>query len=327
LKIIMSKSYPTEIPVIDIGGLESGDPAVAEHVAALVARALETVGFFWVVGHPVDWPIVTNARAAGLSFFRSPPAVKESVARDRLGGNGYAPDHAVFGREGAAVSVNENWAMTTDRFVGREPNKWPAIDGFKEAITAYFQAASTLADLLMGPLSLTLGMPKDHFSSVFRDPFNNMIMRYYPSSDYKDGSAGIHTHSDGNFITILPDNEVPGLEVRVGDDSWIKAPSVPQGFIINCGSVLRVYSNDRFLAAEHRVFNVSGRERIALPVFTMPTPGEVVAPVAGAVSTSRPSTYAPVTYDPAAYQDPDDFSGIIRHHKSYEVTDDAVGLS
>jgi isopenicillin N synthase-like dioxygenase len=322
----MPSSYLTEIPVVDVAGLDTGDPKVTQRVAEQLASALETVGFLWVVGHPVDWSIVTSAREAGMSFFRSPTSVKESVARDRLGGNGYAPDHVQFGRDGAPASVNENWTMTTDRFIGREPNKWPTVEGFESAIMAYFQAASGLAELLMGPLSIALGMPKDHFSSVFREPFNSMIMRYYPSSEYKDGSAGIHTHSDGNFITVLPDNEVPGLEVRVGDDSWIKAPSVPQGFIINCGSVLRVYSNDRFLAAEHRVFNVSGRERIAFPVFTMPTPGEVVTPVPGAVTAKRPTTYAPVIYDPAAYQNPDDVSGIIRHHKSYEMTDDAVGL-
>ena len=324
---MQDSEFPTEIPVVDIAGLETGDDAVTQRVTAEIAQALETVGFFWVVNHPVDWSIVTEAREAGLRFFRSPQPIKDAVAKPNGYDPGYAPDHVGFGREDKPASVNENWAMYNASLEARQPNRWPEVDSFQEAIVGYVRAATELSELLMRPLSLALGMPADHFGSLFANPDNSLIMRYYPSSDYADGSAGIHTHSDGNFITVLPDNEVPGLEVRVGPDAWIKAPPVPQGFIVNCGSVLRVFSNDRFLAAEHRVFNTTGRERIALPVFTMPTPGVVVEPVAGAVSRETPSTYEPIAYDPTAYQHGDDLSKVIRHHKSYEVTEDRVGVS
>ena len=59
---MQDSEFPTEIPVVDIAGLETGDDAVTQRVTAEIAQALETVGFFWVVNHPVDWSIVTEDR-------------------------------------------------------------------------------------------------------------------------------------------------------------------------------------------------------------------------------------------------------------------------
>ena len=78
---------------------------------------------------------------------------------------------------------------------------------------------------------------------------------------------GLAPHSDTSFMTLLAQNRVPGLSIRLPNGHWIEAPSLPGSFLVNGGDLLRRWTNDRFLATPHRVVNRSGQERYAIPFF------------------------------------------------------------
>ena len=62
----------TAIPVIDVSGLASADPAARRATAAELGRACEEVGFLWVVGHGIPPEVVDGAFAAAHRFFALP---------------------------------------------------------------------------------------------------------------------------------------------------------------------------------------------------------------------------------------------------------------
>ena len=81
-----------------------------------------------------------------------------------------------------------------------------------------------------------------------------------------DNEFGLAPHSDTSFMTLLAQNAVPGLSIRLPNGSWLDAPSLPGSFLVNGGDLLRRWTNERFLATPHRVINRSGPGTLCHPV-------------------------------------------------------------
>ena len=323
-----------EIPVVDVSAARAGDDDAISWVGAEIAAALETVGFFYLVGHGTDWSLVDEARTQGFRFFNSSPELKHAVAAQRLDDAGYRQvGELAYPEEGAPPSRNEAWAMYPE---GSSKNRWPELPDFREALTLYEAATLQVLSSLLVPMARPLGIPDDYFTSRFGAPTRGLVLRYYPVCEYEPNQWGLGAHADQGFLTLLPDNVVPGLSVRTGPDTWIDAPSVPESFLVNSGSMLRRWTNDRFLSTEHRVLNTSGVERIAMPVFFAPSPGTEIAPLPSCVSDANPARYEPFVYDIRAADEQETAEGIRavtrpRAHVNYEAsgehTPDAIPVS
>ncbi len=82
---------------------------------------------------------------------------------------------------------------------------------------------------------------------------------------------GIQSHTDYGFLTILAQDEVEGLEIRRLDGSWIRAPRIASGFIVNVGDALARWTNDAFNSTPHRVVaDAEGRDRYSIAMFFDP---------------------------------------------------------
>jgi isopenicillin N synthase-like dioxygenase len=97
-------------------------------------------------------------------------------------------------------------------------------------------------------------------------------------------------------MTILAQNKVPGLSVRLPDGTWLDAPAPEGAFLVNGGMLLRRWTNDRFLATPHRVTNRSGRERYAIPFFMDCSFRHVMETVPSCIDAEHPARYEPITY-------------------------------
>ena len=69
------------IPIIDLGPIFSGSAEGKCQVAAEVGRALETVGFFCILGHDVPEALVRQLRNEAYKFFALPIEEKMKVRR------------------------------------------------------------------------------------------------------------------------------------------------------------------------------------------------------------------------------------------------------
>jgi isopenicillin N synthase-like dioxygenase len=62
----------TSVPIVDISGLRSPDPAERERVAREIGKAAGEVGFFYVSGAGVDDVLFERMLAATKEFFALP---------------------------------------------------------------------------------------------------------------------------------------------------------------------------------------------------------------------------------------------------------------
>ncbi|RHN74549.1 putative oxoglutarate/iron-dependent dioxygenase, isopenicillin N synthase [Medicago truncatula] len=71
-------------------------------------------------------------------------------------------------------------------------------------------------------------------------------MNYYPACPNPDLTVGAGQHTDTGSITVLLQDGVGGLHVKVEDDNdvgqgeWLEIPPIPGALVINVGDALQV---------------------------------------------------------------------------------------
>jgi isopenicillin N synthase-like dioxygenase len=265
----------TSVPIIDIRGLRSSDPAERESVASELGKAAAEVGFFYVSGAGIDDALFERMLAATKEFFALP--VEEKM-RYYIGlskcHRGYVP----AGEEGLATGMPEmKEAFDTaldlpaddpDHLAGNPmlgPNTWPVLPGFAEAVTAYYQAVLDVGHRLLWAFAVALGEDPDTFSRhATKTPSQLRLIHYPYDADATDGE-GIGAHTDYECFTLLKPT-APGLEVLNGAGEWIDVPPVPGTFVVNIGDMLELWTNGAYVATSHRVRKVK-EERYSFPLF------------------------------------------------------------
>ena len=116
-----------------------------------------------------------------------------------------------------------------------------------------------------------LDLPDGFFAEPFREAQITLRLSHDPR---------LSPHTDAGFMTLLPDNDVPGLEIRPAGWDWVPAPSLP-------GS---------FLSTEHRVLPSTARDRYAIPFFFDPRTDVVVECLPTCCDASHPPKYPPTPY-------------------------------
>jgi len=155
-------------------------------------------------------------------------------------------------------------------------------------------AANLLVELLY---ALALDLPENHFDACFAKP--HMILRQsrYPVIDGADDTvASLVPHTDSGFMTLLPPNKVQGLSILLPSGQWMDAPNVEDAFVVNGGDILHRWTNERFLSTPHRVRNVSGTVRYAIPFFCDPDHDTVIECLPSCQSVDNPQKYPPIKF-------------------------------
>lgn len=177
-------------------------------------------------------------------------------------------------------------------------NPWPeeVLPELHQTVTRYDACMARLRAKMLPVYAKALGMPEEELEALFN---NHELVRYrlthYPETPPTNLSGekneaeeettkqklwGIAPHVDTTFLTILAQNEVPGLELRLPNTGqWIPVPAIPRTFLVNTGEFLHRISNGRFRNTVHRVENRSGRERYAVVNFVSFDKNAVFAPL------------------------------------------------
>jgi isopenicillin N synthase-like dioxygenase len=177
-------------------------------------------------------------------------------------------------------------------------NKWPVdLPGFREATLAYMGALEALCRKLVPLYALALDLPATFFDACFARPHMILRMSRYPLIDAADEStASLVPHTDSGFMTLLPPNKVQGLSILLPDGRWMDAPYVEGAFVVNGGDILHRWTNERFLSTPHRVRNVSGQVRYAIPFFCDPDHDTVIECLPSCRSEAQPAKYPPIKF-------------------------------
>src|SRR5687767_4058887 len=136
-----------DIPVLDVGPWLGGAPGAGERTAALLRHALEDVGFYFVVNHPVPAGLIEDVFAETRRFHALPVETKLGLRLDKHN-IGYLPVAASVSRASTLDTVKkpnvvEAFFIKRDRpsdhpdvvndVLFRGVNRWPAdLPGFRE---------------------------------------------------------------------------------------------------------------------------------------------------------------------------------------------------
>jgi isopenicillin N synthase-like dioxygenase len=295
------------LPIIDLSGPVTGDPAAVERVAEEIRAACLTHGFFYVRNHGVGGEMIRRAVEQAQLFFRQPleEKLKAKVNMRHRGFNALGdalmyeakkPDYKEFFSIGLELPEEDADVMAGQALRG--PNNWPpGKPAFRAALWAYYEAMGQCGALLLRCVARSLGAPDDFFVDKYRKRLQRTQIIYYPNQPESLGEDqfGVAPHTDFGCVTLLWQDESGGLEVYDrATKGWIQAPPLPETLVINVGDLLGRWTNDRYTSTPHRVVNRSGHERFSIATFYDPDYAAVVDPRAFGVADAE-CRYEPVT--------------------------------
>jgi len=273
------------IPVVDLAG--SFDDEAARIAAAWqIHKACRDTGFFYVIGHGVPQPLMDAQIAWTARFFAQDEAAKDAVSVERSPHRrgwerpgrqvldaGSAADHKESFMLARELAADHPWVRAGLPMQG--PNQWPVegsggLPGFRAQMEAYQAEMVRLGRHLMGCLALSAGLDADWFATGLIEPQCGVRLLHYPPQpvDASGNLLGAGAHTDWGSITILLQDDMPGLEVRNADGEWILATPIPGSFVINLGQMMERFTSGVYRANLHRVRNNSGdRARHSVATF------------------------------------------------------------
>jgi isopenicillin N synthase-like dioxygenase len=282
------------IPEIDVSVLASDDLASKQATAKKIAKACTTTGFFTITGHGVDVSLIAGTRAAAAEFFSSPETLKNLVLRppEKIS-RGWNPlqDRSLANTLGEETppDLQEAWAMGPPdsgdepyftEGAGQKlfaPNKWPKIPQFREILTAYHEAMTSLANRMMKGFALALNLEENYFARQSDRPCSVVRLVRYPAQTERPltGQLRAGAHTDyGSFTFVKGDNVPGGLQVSDGSGGWVDVEAPLDGFVCNIGDTMQRWTGGKFRSTLHRVINPPAKavaqNRISLVYFHLP---------------------------------------------------------
>ncbi|MBN1240974.1 MAG: hypothetical protein JXB36_20915 [Gammaproteobacteria bacterium] len=284
------------IPVISIARLDGG-----ETLAAL-DQACREWGFLQVVDHGIDDAVIDALYREMRAFFVQPMPAKRAISRTADNPWGF------YDRE--LTKNTRDWKQIYDYGppdgAALRP-QWPAgMPAFRPAVEAFYGACEKLALQLLSAVAVNLGMPRDALHADFVPAHTSFLrLNYYPRcpnpertaglATPKSGHLGINHHTDAGALTLLLQDEQPGLEVyRYGE--WHLIEPRRDALVINIGDVVQVWSNDRYRASLHRVIASAGAERFSAPFFLNPSYAACYSPLPTTVDERHPPAYRSINW-------------------------------
>ena len=283
----MTTPIKHEIPTIDFQPFREGSDAERRAVAERMGAAAETYGFMSLVGHGVPAPVVQGTFDAAATFFELPDETKLRVQEQR-NNRGYQPlfDNVYPGQKPSGAEAfsmghpvpPSDTSLLSLPFYAQTP--WPESAGFRDRLTACYNALYGLSRGVLRSFAMHLGKPEDFFDRVSGNTYSNMRVIHYPPAeriaDITD--IGVRPHEDQGLITLLIQDMNGGLSVLGPDKAWLPVVPNAQAIVLNVAKLMTRWTNGRYRSAVHTVVNKSGRERYSIPLFVHPDYHQVIDP-------------------------------------------------
>jgi isopenicillin N synthase-like dioxygenase len=283
-------------PVIDIADSERA------HTLEDIDAACREWGIFQIVGHGIDTRLIAALRRQMRAFFAEPVAAKRAISRTAANPWGF------FDRE--LTRHTRDWKQIYD--YGPADGdvivpQWPAgLPAFQPVIREFYEVCDALALRLLRVIARNLGVAPDALDADFRPVHTSFLrLNYYPRCPAPErptdlslpraGHLGVNQHTDAGAVTLLLQDETPGLEVFRRDAWWPVEPR-PDALVVNIGDIAQVWSNDQYPAPLHRALANEAAERTSVAFFLNPAYSAVYAPLPSTIDARHPPRYRPINW-------------------------------
>jgi isopenicillin N synthase-like dioxygenase len=279
------------IPVIDIERLDHSDTLTAIDIAC------RDWGFFQVVNHGIPADVIDTMSREMRAFFAQPQETKRSISRTEQNPLGF------YDRELTKNALDQKEIFDFGQGNGDAIRpQWPkGMPQFRNAVHRYYRHNNRLAHRLLAAISSNLGMSPGFLSRGFGNGHTSFLrLNYYPvvqsaAPGSVPGQLGVGQHTDSGALTILLQDNEPGLEV-FRHNEWHLVEPRSDALVVNIGDIVQVWSNDTYFAALHRVIASANRARFSIPFFLNPGYATNYEPVPTMVSSTTPARYQTINW-------------------------------
>ncbi|XP_061342153.1 gibberellin 2-beta-dioxygenase 6-like [Gastrolobium bilobum] len=283
-----------ELPLIDLNGLKSSNESERIACTAAICRAASEWGFFQVVNHGINPELLRNMREEQVKLFGVP-------FEKKLLNNPY--------RWGTTTATRSNQFSWSEAFhiplnMISEADSWGEFSSLREAINEFAPAMLEVSRLLASILAENMGHPKDAVEKLCDASTSFLRLNHYPSCPkYKEEIFGLVPHTDSDFLTILHQDEVGGLQL-MKDSKWVAVKPNPDALIVNIGDLFQAWSNDEYKSVEHKVVANDKIERYSIAYFLCPSYSTMIN------GCKEPSVYRKFTFGEYRHQIQEDVKKI-----------------
>ncbi|XP_074330224.1 gibberellin 2-beta-dioxygenase 8-like [Apium graveolens] len=247
-----------ELPLIDLGMLKHGE-SDSEKCKAQIAKASQEWGFFQVVNHGISQEIFQNMRREQGEVFRKPFHEKDMC---------FPPGAYRWGTPSATCLKQLSWSeafhVPMINIASRN-----GITSLSSTMEHFAATVSGLAQKLAEILAEEMGQESTYFKENCVPSSCYLRLNRYPPCPISEIS-GLMPHTDSDFLTILHQDQVGGLQL-VKDGKWFAVKPNPEALIINIGDLFQAWSNNVYKSVEHRVVTNKQVERFSTAYFLCPS--------------------------------------------------------
>ncbi|XP_010545549.1 PREDICTED: gibberellin 2-beta-dioxygenase 7 isoform X2 [Tarenaya hassleriana] len=220
------------LPLIDLSRLFSGEIEHERCVEEMVEAASEW-GFFQVVNHGVPQEVLDMVYHEGRKVFDQPCSEKTRENFLNLSKNSYRR-----GNPNATSPSQFFWSEALQIDLTEIPNLPEDNKNLRTALEACVQEMTRLAQMMCELLGKRVKVKPNYFEENCIPANSNIRINKYPPCLSDSEIVGLIPHTDTDFITVLSQDTVGGLELK-NDGRWLAVKPRPDALIVNIGDLFQ----------------------------------------------------------------------------------------
>ena len=282
-----------KVPTVDLEKAKD-DPSQLKSLD----KACRDHGFFLLKNHGMQEEIDDMWRMSEW-FFNQPREDKLKIIRTETIPLGYYDRELTKQKR----DLKEVFDFMYPKSNGEDLNQWPENKVFRSKMENFFSKASLVAEETLRLVFLNLNNNGNQLPSGEKST-SNARLNYYPIDDpleeksrkdiSKLGDMALHHHTDPGILTLLIQDMTGGLQTKSKESGWIDIEPEKNTIVVNLGDAMQVWTNDKYVAAIHRVTKRTAKARYSTPYFYNPKRDSVIQPLEQ-ISDEEP-IYVPFTW-------------------------------
>ncbi len=268
-----------QIRTCDMSLFFEGGEEGKKQFAQDLGEALEGIGFAILSGHGVDPELYPKAQQKIADLFENTTYDERIVFEAERHGSvnqGYFPMKTTTIIHPDLV---EGWVFCRRAFdLDGDPNfqekdYWPKPN-YEPFFRKVVKSHEALIQPIMQSILTYLGCDPHLYDKKMEATNFGFRLNYYPPIKAEDDASGAGRmlgHEDVDLFTILPAQEVEGLQVLNRENGkWIRLNPEPGTIILNTGDYMQRITNDRLPSTTHRVSKPQDKIIFNKPRITFP---------------------------------------------------------